>query len=282
MIRKLNVGVSYAIPPNKVKNAILEVLSSVPGVAKIPVSRVRVISYGDFAVQYEIRYPLVNFFTHRETEAEIMELLWYQFRRKGIDIPMPIRDVNLTQVTPELRYTGLKRRADEIMVLMKNVEIFSPLTETELKTLVDNVSVMTYAAGEIPIRQGDAGDSFYIIKSGRVDVVVEKSALDMAVVATLGPGDFFGEMSLLTGAVRTASIHVKEDAEFVVIDKESFGSILVNNPAIAESLSQILSGRQAGLDAGRERLDAAALEHRKKDVRGKLLTNIREFFGLIE
>jgi CRP-like cAMP-binding protein len=113
-----------------------------------------------------------------------------------------------------------------------------------------------------------------------VDVVVEKSSYESAVVATLGPGNFFGEMSLLTGAVRTASIHVKEDAEFIVIEKESFGSTLAQNPAIAESLSHILSERQAGLDAERERLDVAALERRKKDASGQMLSKIREFFGL--
>jgi len=132
----------------------------------------------------------------------------------------------------------------------------------------------------MPVKQGDHGDSFYIIKSGKVDVVVEKSPGESAVVATLHPGNFFGEMSLLTGAVRTASIHVKEDAEFIVIDKESFAATLVNNPSIAESLSRILAERQAGLDAGRERLDAAAVERRKQDASGHMLSKIRDFFGL--
>ncbi len=109
---------------------------------------------------------------------------------------------------------------------------------------------------------------------------MEKTTGETAVVATLGPGNFFGEMSLLTGAVRTASISVKEDAEFIVIDKESFAGTLVNNPSIAESLSNILAERQAGLEAGRERLDAAAIEHRKKDASGHMLSKIRDFFGL--
>ena len=86
-------------------------------------------------------------------------------------------------------------------------------------------------------------------------------------------------MSLLTGEARSASIRVKEDAEFIVIDKESFRSTLVNNPSIAESLSRILSERQAGLDAERERLGASAPGGRK-DTSGRLLERIREFFGL--
>jgi len=65
-----------------------------------------------------------------------------------------------------------------------------------------------------------------------------------------------------------------------VIDRDSFRSVLVSNPSIAESLSRILSERQAGLVARREMLDAASLERRKKDESGRLLARIREFFGL--
>ncbi len=279
-VRKLTVGVSYSVPPNKAKDAILEVLSAVPRVLKFPAPVVRVINYGDFAVHFEIRYPISDFAAHVDIEAEIMNLLWYKFKRSEIEIPYPVRSVHVKQITPEVLLVEQERRADEIMGMMENVEMFSPLSKAELKDLVAHVSVKTYAAGEMPVRQSEPGDSFYIIKSGRVDVVVEKATGERAIVAKLGPGDFFGEMSLLTGAARTASIHVKEDAEFIVIDKESFGSTLAQNPAIAESLSQILSERQAGLDAEREKLDVAALARRKKDASGRILSKIREFFGL--
>ncbi len=279
-VRKLTVGVSYSVPPNKAKKAILEVLSAVPRVLKFPAPVVRVINYGDFAVQFEIRYSISDFAAHVDIEAEIMNLLWYKFKRSEIEIPYPVRNIHVKQITPETLQVEQERRADEIMGMMEKVEIFSSLSKEELTNLVASVSIKTYAAGEVPVRQGNPGNSFYIIKSGRVDVVVEKSPRESAVVATLGHGNFFGEMSLLTGAVRTASIHVTEDAEFIVIDKESFGSTLAKNPAIAESLSRILSERQAGLDAERERLDATTLERRKKDASSKLLSKIRDFFGL--
>jgi small-conductance mechanosensitive channel/CRP-like cAMP-binding protein len=278
--RILSVGVNYNVPPNKVRNVILEVLGVVNGVNRHPGPVIRVTNYADFSVHYEIRYTISDFSRHVDIEAEIMNLLWYRFKRSGIDIPMPVRDVNLKQITPESLRLDQERHAGEILVLMEKVEILSPLSKPELHKLVRQVRSETYATGEVPVKQGDRGDSFYIIKNGRVDVVVEKSAGESAVVATLAPGNFFGEMSLLTGAVRTASIHVKEDAEFIVIDKESFGATLANNPSIAESLSHILSERQASLDAERERLDTAALERRKKEASGRMLSRIRDFFGL--
>ncbi len=281
-VRKLSVGVSYLVPPNKVRKVILDVLSSVEGVSKLPEPIVRLIQYGDFSIHYEMRYCIDDFSRHIDIAADIMHLIWYRFKRNGIDIPMPIRNVNVSHVTPESIRANQDRRDGEVMVLMEGVEIFSPLSKAELAKLVKDVRVETYSTGEVPVRQGDPGDSFYIIKSGSVNVVVEKSSGETAVVAALGPSNFFGEMSLLTGAVRTASIHVKEDAEFIVIDKDSFGSTLANNPSIAESLSRILSERQASLDAEHERLDASALERRKKDVSRKMLSKIKEFFGLVK
>jgi len=279
-VRVLTVGVSYSVPPNKVKSVILETLTSTAGVSRGSDPMVRITNYGDFSIQYEMRYCIDDFAHHIDIEAEIMHLLWYRFRRSGIDIPMPIRNVRVTQVTPESLQQERDETSHAILMLMEKAEILSPLSREELASLVHAVRVETYSAGEIPIRQNERGDSFYIIKSGRVDVVVEKSSGESAVVATLGPGNFFGEMSLLTGAARTASIHVKDDAEFIVIDKVSFRSTLANNPPIAESLSQILSERQAGLDAERERLDDASRERRRKDASGRILSKIRDFFGL--
>jgi small-conductance mechanosensitive channel/CRP-like cAMP-binding protein len=278
--RTLLVGVNYNVPPNKVKGVILDVLASVSGVNKQPLPVVQVANYGDFSVQYKIRYVISDYSRHGDIEAEIMNLLWYRLKRSGIDIPMPVRDVYLRQITTESLRSEREQHTEEIVRMMEKVEIFSPLSDEELRKLVRQVRVETYAAKEIPVKQGDHGDSFYIIRTGNVDVIVEKSPGESAVVATLHPGNFFGEMSLLTGAVRTASIHVKDDAEFIVIDKESFASTLANNPSIAESLSQILAERQAGLEAERGRLDTASLERHRKDASGRLLSKIKDFFGL--
>jgi small-conductance mechanosensitive channel/CRP-like cAMP-binding protein len=279
-IRKLSVGVGYRIPPNTVRKAVLEVLATVPGVDMSSHPAVRVISYGDFAVNYEVRYAIHEYHRHVDIAAEIMNLLWYRFKRDGIEIPYPVRTVHLREVTAENLRAEREREVAEILVLMEKVDILAPLSDPERRRLADAVGVKTYAVGEYPVRQGEAGDSCYFIKKGSVDVIVEKMPGEGVVVATLGPGNLFGEMSLLTGAARTASILVMEDAEFVVIDRESFRDTLIHNPPIAESLSRVLAERQASLAAQREKLDAVTLEKRKRDESGKLLHNIREFFGL--
>ncbi len=279
-VRKLPVSVSYRVPPNTVRKAVQEVLAAVPGVERHPAPLVRVVSYGDYSVHYEMRYTISEWHRCVDIEADIMSLLWYRFKRDNIEIPFPTQTVHLKEVTPESQRAEREGSVAEALSLMAKIDILAPLSPEERRRLVEAVGVTSFASGECPVRQGEPGDSFYIIKKGSVDVIVEKTGGEGAVVATLGPGDFFGEMSLLTGAARTATIRVKDDAEFVVIDRESFRGALVNSPSIAESLSNILSERQAALTVQRERLDAAALERRKRDESGKLLRNIREFFGL--
>ena len=279
-IRKVTIGVNYRVAPNTVRRTVLDVLATVAGVHAHPERMVRVVSYGDFSVNYEVRYAIHEYHRYLEIESEIMNLLWYRFKRDGIEIPFPIQTIHLKEITPESKRADRERAVAESLALMGKVDFLSPLSQDERRKLVDSVGVKDYAAGEIALRQGDAGDSFYIIKKGAVDVIVGKAEGDGVVVATLGPGNFFGEMSLLTGAARTATIRVKEDAEFVVIDRESFRGTLANNPSIAESLSRILAERQAALVAQREKLDTATLERRKRAESGQLLRNIREFFGL--
>jgi CRP-like cAMP-binding protein len=209
-----------------------------------------------------------------------MNLLWYRFKRDGIEIPFPIQTVHLKEITEESRLAEREQATAAVLALMGRVDFLAPLSQEERRKLVEAVGIKTYAAGECPVHQGEAGDSFYIIKKGSVDVIVEKAGGEGVVVATLGAGNLFGEMSLLTGAARTATIRVIEDAEFVVIDRESFRDTLIHNPSIAESLSRILAERQAALAAQREMLDAVTLERRRRDESGQLLRNIREFFGL--
>lgn len=278
--RKLEIGVHYHVPPNKVKQVILDALSSVPGVRMKSEPLVRVMRYGENAVNYEIRYLISDHARHVDIESEIMGLLWYRFRRHGIDIPMPVRDVRVTEVTSESRKQEMHAHTEELVAIMKRVDILSPLTPEELRELAQRVRIEQFATGEMPVRQGDSGDTFYIIKNGRVDVIVQRSTGEPATVATLGAGDFFGEMSLLTGATRTASIRIKDDAELLVIGKESFSAVLTNNPSIAESLSLILSSRQSALHAELERLDTRSHEHHQGDSSGELLKKIKDFFGL--
>jgi CRP-like cAMP-binding protein len=103
-------------------------------------------------------------------------------------------------------------------------------------------------AGEVLFREGEAGDTMYVLQSGRVRISKE-SRDGTKTLAILGPGEFFGEMAILNRKPRTASAEVVEAARVLVIDARTFESMVVSNTEIAVRLIKKLARRLDGADA---------------------------------
>jgi CRP-like cAMP-binding protein len=99
-------------------------------------------------------------------------------------------------------------------------------------------------------------------------------------LAKLGAGDFFGEMGLLTGDRRSASVLAVTDVHCLRLDKEDFFNVLQNRPLIAEGISQILAQRRLELDAARDHLTGEAVKERMRGAQTDLLARIRKFFTM--
>jgi CRP-like cAMP-binding protein len=124
------------------------------------------------------------------------------------------------------------------------------------------------------MRQGDPGDSLYVVRGGKVAVQVGVLGASKE-IATLGDGQFFGEMSLMTGESRAATVVAKTDVECYIVDKEAFQEILEEKPELAGTISDILSRRQVVL-GGAESAARAVPAAEKSD----LGTRIAAFFGI--
>src|SRR6185295_14947369 len=147
---KKRIGIEYGAPPNKVRNVLVEVMGHVDGVIPTPAPDVFLVDYGDSAVTYELRYWIVDYDRRTRIDAEILRAVWYRLKREGIQIPYPIRDVYLHRAKPE-------SRPDEIIGLLKKVDILQPLKEEELTMLAEDLSHHLYGRGEAVCKQGDPG-----------------------------------------------------------------------------------------------------------------------------
>lgn len=238
------MGVEYGAPPNRVRQVLINAMSQAEGVLKEPAPDVFLLDYADFAVVYDMRFWIDDYSRRTRIESDVMRAVWYQLKRNNISIPFPVRDVYLKREKPS-------RQPEEIVALLRKVDFLVPLAEIEQKMLADDLTSQLFAKGEQVCRQGEEGSTFYIIKSGKVSVHVKGSDGVEAEVAQLGPGAYFGEMSLLTGEPRTSTVKAAEDCELLSLDRESFGVLLRDNPPVAQIMSEVLAARAS---ASREKL----------------------------
>ena len=272
---KISIGLDYDAPPDLVKKTILEVLHQNQKVLKHPAPDVILTSFGDSAILYEIRFWHENFSNEPDIKSEINIYIWYALRRHGIVIPFPIRNIHYAHEERNHQAATREHRCNDMVRMFEKVPVLSPLSPEERTHLAHQVKIEPFAEGEIIVRQQEAGDSLYIITKGTCEVLLETQPHQFKQVAILKKGDFFGEMSLLTGEPRSATVRAIGDAEVIKIQKDIFSEILSANSGISEYLGQVLAERQQHL--ARQVGDSSALA---AATPGGLIQKIKIFFGI--
>jgi small-conductance mechanosensitive channel/CRP-like cAMP-binding protein len=275
--RTLAIGVSLQTPPNKVLEALAAVARQVPGAPREPPASIRVLRYSDSAVEYEVRYFVGAYEDYRRAEGEIYRLIWYHFRRLGIEVPFPIRDVYLHRAQAVAQEP--ETQAQRLARTLRSIDLFQPLSDEELRRAADAFRHLHYAAGERVIHEGEQGDSFFIIDRGEAQVQKAIAGAERS-LARLAEGHFFGEMALLTGEKRSATVVASSDLDLFTLDKSGFHAILAANPAIAEEISTILAERREALSQAEGDVTARFESGASGELKQRILDRIRSYFGL--
>ncbi len=272
------VGTEYKEPPNRVKGAIMEGILQCADVVRQPAPQVLTHEYGDHAIIYRMRFWVRDFARIPRISDEVLTNIWYVFKRYDITIPWPIRNVYMR----EEEELTVEEQVDSITDLLRQVDIFAPLSHNQVEILAQGLALKFFGRGEVLVKQGDEGNSFFVIEGGRVEVlVIPEGSSTEASVAVLGPRNFFGEMSLLAGDRRNATVKAIEDVRVVIIDKDAFGGIIRENPEVAAEMASIYYQRTQELTEARERI----VEGEERILAGErgeeaLLKRIQRFFGL--
>ena len=133
--------------------------------------------------------------------------------------------------------------------MLANAPLFAGFGSAELKRLARALYPRQYQAGEIVLKEGEEAVGFYIVSSGQVEVVKDLGGSKETVLATMGPGDFFGETALLDGYPRTASIRALEDGHCLAMTRWDFLAGLKSSPDMAVQLLRTLARRLRHTDA---------------------------------
>lgn len=271
----LRYGLPYDAAPARVRAILLDAVRSSPGVLGDPPPQVFLESYGDSSVVYRVRAWTENLGEILSFADALNSRAWYAFSRAGISFPFPTRTVNLHQAADATR----ERRASDLArveALLGSVDLFAQLGPEALRALAQGAARQHHDAGERLVREGEEADSLYLLESGRVAVRKETPGAAPLELARLGPGELFGEASLLTGEPRMASVVALEGCEVIVIGRAALAPILSADPSLAEGLSRTLAARVAAT--------ARQVEDRRRvsepAVESTILSRIRALFGL--
>ncbi len=140
-----------------------------------------------------------------------------------------------------------EQESKRIYSLLKEIDFLNHLSDDELKLLFSRLKKLTYVKGREIIKQGDKGDAFFIISTGKTSVWREKPDGSKMLIRHLSDAGFFGEMSLLTGDRRAATVIAEEDTVVYILFKSDFKLVFEKNPAIMKKISGVVSMRNEQL-----------------------------------
>jgi small-conductance mechanosensitive channel/CRP-like cAMP-binding protein len=268
----LEIGLEYDVPPAKVKAVLVETALSCEHVLRDPVPDVYLKEFGDWAITYELRFWINDHSLYKEAYSEIRTRLWYALRRNDIGIPYPIQG----EYSQEFRKPA--ETGDAVREALKQAVFYPCLTGEQFENLLQAAKCVTFGGGENIITQGDAAGPMYILISGEADVLVTSNGLTTC-VARIKCGDCIGEVSVLTGDPRSATVRAVGDCQAVEVSKATLAPVAESSPEFLEALSDLLAQRRLQ-NEGRLAEASGARSARQKDYRAGFLQKLKSFFEI--
>ena len=268
---RVKVGIEYRVPPNEVKEALIRAASSVKGVLAEPAPQAFLMAFEDSSINYELKFWLEDGRRYPQIVDAIRTNCWYEFARHEISFAYPVRIIERSgRRTPEH-----DRKAE----LLRQQPLFSALDEALIEGLAHSAKRIRFGKGETIIHQGEPGDSMFILASGIAEVFVLKGGKPLR-VGVVQAGENFGEVSLLTGEPRSATVTAQTDCEILEIDKPAMAALFHEHRQLAEQLSETLAARRLATKSELERLEIEAGESTTVRTKENVLARLRVFFEL--
>src|SRR5256886_10008573 len=273
---RIRVGVEYKNPPNLVKDALFRATSTADGVLAQPKVKVFLVDFGEFAVIYEIKFYMGNHSRINEINDAVRTNIWYELKRQGITIPFPIRTLHVERRPAPAAYQDY----DEARAILREEPLFVCLSDAQIDNLVKEAHLNYFGRSENVIKEGAEGDSMFVLLRGAARVWVSKNGSSIP-VATLSAGDCFGEMSLLTGESRTATVQAESDCYVLEIGKPAMAEVIRDSPDCLARLSEVLARRKLENEGVlKEAASQSQNEKKEREYRANFLRRLRTFFEL--
>jgi small-conductance mechanosensitive channel/CRP-like cAMP-binding protein len=270
--RNVPFDAAYTVPPGRIRELVLPALAAVPRVLASPPPSLVTASFAESSIHYVLRYYTDDYRGSQVTDSLVRDRIWYALGRAGITMPYPHREIHVVRDSRTQRKEADAAAFAERVATLGRVPVLEVLSESSRARIAAMSREELFTQGEQIVRQGDPGQELYVIVDGEVAVQA-----DDVEIARLGPGGFFGEMSLLTGEPRAATVVALGDVRALAVDPAAIRPDVVGEPDVVARLGTVLAERQIALEVAIEQhrhTPRAGLEERA----GRLFERIRAFF----
>jgi potassium-dependent mechanosensitive channel len=249
----LPIGVAYGTSPVLVTEVLLNAARSESRVLSYPAPKVWLKDFGDNALKFELLVWIDKPQDVEVIKSALNFLIEQELRQRNIEIPVPQRDLkirNLDKLLSSIRQepaetaetaTPISSTTSDLSTLLRRITYFESCTDIELRSLIEQGYRKRFASGQIVFKENDPGESFYIILSGQVEIFSEKKGTSLSL---LKAGEFFGEISLLTGMPRPSTVRALEETSLFIVDRTALQKLLKDHKGLAEQIAQRLVERQ--------------------------------------
>jgi len=258
----ISVGVAYGSDTLLVSEALLDAARKSSRVLTDPPPKVWLKRFGDSSLDFELLVWIDQPSESEPIKSGLNFLIERELRQKGVEIPFPQRDLrihNLHELVPVLhngkdghsdkstsmadgkRPTSASLNNATLRDLLRKISYFEACSDVELLQLIEYGYRQLFPAEQIVCEEGTPGEAFYIILKGSVEIFSRRAE---QYIATLNESEFFGEMALLMGIPRSATVRTLEESVLFVIERNDLQRLLNAHQGLADQIAKKLVERQ--------------------------------------
>ena len=247
---RFQIGLDYGIPPARVREMLLRLLADHPLVLSDPAPKVRLKEFGDSAILYDLQvwHPRSVEPGPLDLRSELLEQIWYALQRQGWTIPFPVRELRAAPPPPDSEREHQSTQVRALACLSRN-PLFRVLSAEQQGQLIAASSRVRFGPGEAIVREGEAGDSLFLLMEGTVAVIKRGADGADLPVRELDAGEVFGEMTLFLGAPRSTTVRALRECDLLQVNRECLSQLIASNPSLLEELAEQVEERLDELKA---------------------------------
>ncbi|MBL8914498.1 MAG: mechanosensitive ion channel [Archangium sp.] len=274
-------NVDWRFQPGDVINVVQTAVRAahIERVAREPAPQVVLMDMTDTFGKYAVRYFLTDIAVDDPTDSDVRACVYFALQRADMSLAMPAHALFVTEETHDRKQIKTERQLARRRELLERLELFGACSSEERNELAKSMKYSPFAKNEVMTRQGAEAHWLYLMEEGEAVVRVSDGVSDREVAQLKGPC-IFGEMSLLTGEPRSATVIATTEVECFRLDKTAIQPLLAQRPALAEQLARGLTDRKTALQSAREGASADTAKERAARDANALLSRIKSFFDI--